>query len=124
MGGVGVMYYPYNLDPAAIRRFNPNHNKGIAEVEESVIGLTVPFGMGIKTHLGKRFGIGLEVLFRKLFNDKLDNLDDPLAHTNPTGDISYTDFMHNNDYTAYLGINITYKIFLGKEVCPAYESKN
>jgi hypothetical protein len=125
MAGFGVMYYPYILDPAAISQFNPIHNKGQILVNQSVMAPTLPLGMGIKTHIGKRFGIGVELLMRKIFNDKLDNLDDPLAHFNSEGkEITYTDYVHNNDYTAYLGINLTYKIFLGKEICPAYESKN
>jgi len=125
MGGVGVMYFPYTLDPRAIYMFNQRHNKEDIEVNESVMAPVIPFGMGVKTHIGKRFGIGAEFIIQKLFSDKLDNLDDPLAHINSHGDeVIYNNLWHNNDYTAYLGINLTYKIYLGKEICPAYESKN
>lgn len=126
MAGFGVMYYPYDVVPNRdIASFNPRHNKGDAEIHQSVTAATLPFGMGVKTHIGKRFGIGMEFIIQKLFDDKLDNLDDPLAHFNQLGDeITYTNFMHKNDYTGYLGINLTYKIYLGKEICPAYESKN
>jgi hypothetical protein len=125
MAGFGIMYYPYELDPARIYSFNPIHNKGVVAINQSVMAPVLPFGMGVKTHIGKRFGIGLELLMRKIFDDRLDNLDDPLAHINPAGkNITFTDFLHNNDYTAYLGLNVTYKIFLGKQICPAYESKN
>jgi hypothetical protein len=125
LAGFGLKYFPYNLNPALIYRFNPANNKGGIPIDKSVISPSIPFGMGIKTHIGDRFGIGIEFLISKLFSDKLDNLDDPMAHINPLGkEITYTDFLHNNDYTAYIGINLTYKVYLGKQVCPAYDSKN
>jgi len=147
MAGLGIMYYPYQLVPntplaesdiplsfpdnfnevynIGISKFNPLQNKDDFAREESVTTLSIPFGMGVKTHIGPRFGIGVEFIIQKLFDDKLDNLDDPLAHINPIGDeITYSNLLHNNDFTAYLGINLTYKIYLGKEICPAYESKN
>lgn len=125
LGGVSVKYFNYHLDPALIYQFNPNHNKGMLLVDEPTASFSIPFGMGVKTHIGKRFGVGVEFIINKLFSDKLDNLDDPLASVNSSGnEVTYTDFLHNNDYTAYLGINLTYKIYIGKVVCPAYESKN
>ncbi len=125
MAGLGVAYYNYELDPAAIAVFNPEHNKGNAEVKESVIANTIPFGIGFKYTLGKRLGMGIEYQMRKTFSDKLDDLDDPLAFINDEGEeITYTDQWHNNDWSAYLGIHITYKIYIGKKACPAYESKN
>lgn len=124
LGGIGVVYFPYNLDPALIYAFNPDNNKGTQIIEESVTSLSLPFGFGIKTHIGERFGIGVEYLMRKLFVDKLDNFDDPLAYINEKGEqFTYSDFLHNNDWSGYLGIHLTYKIYLGKEACPAYDSK-
>ena len=122
LGGIGVMYFPYELDPASIYAFNQIHNKGMAVINESVVALSLPFGMGIKTHLGERLGVGVEYLMRKHFVDKLDNLDDPLAFINNEGkEIVFNDFFHNNDWSGYLGIYITYKMYLGKEACPAYD---
>lgn len=122
--GIGVMYYSYNLDPTLIFAFNPNHNKGLAVVEESVIATTIPFGFGMKYSIGKRMGIGVEYQMRKIFDDKFDNLDDPLAHSNNDEIVTYTDYIHNNDWSGYLGIHLTYMIYIGKSVCPAYDSKN
>lgn len=124
LGGFGVMYFPYALDPALIGAFNPDHNKGGVVLEESVIAPAIPFGFGVKTHIGERLGIGVEYLMRKIFSDKLDNLDDPLAIIDRDGDIiTYTDLLHNNDWSGYLGIHLTYRIYMGKKACPAYDSK-
>jgi len=126
--GIGVAYFPYEMDPAFIAGFNPAHNKGNAIIDESEIATTIPFGIGFKYTLGQRLGIGIEYQMRKIFSDKLDNLDDPLAYITVTNGISeeitYTDMIHNNDWSGYLGIHLTYKIYIGKRACPAYESKN
>lgn len=128
--GLGVAYLGYQLDPAFIASFNPDHNKGNATVDESVVTATLPFGIGFKYTIGQRLGIGIEYQMRKLFNDKLDNLDDPLAHittdanTGQTIEVIYNDPLHNNDWTSYLGLHLTYKIYTGKKACAAYDSKN
>jgi len=125
MAGLGVVYYPYELNPAMIATFNPQHNKGNVLVKESVIGSTIPFGFGFKYSIGTRLGVGIEYQMRKMFDDKLDDLDDPLAFIDDEGkETLYTSGIHNNDWSGYLGIHITYKIYMGKKVCPAYESKN
>lgn len=125
MGGIGVAYFPYDMDPAFIASINPDHNKGNAIISESVIATTIPFGFGFKYSLGQRLGIGIEYQMRKMFSDKLDDLDDPLAYKNSEGkEITYSDSSHNNDWSAYLGIHLTYKIYMGKKACPAYESKD
>jgi len=127
--GIGVAYFPYDMDPTFIAGFNPQHNKGNAIISESVISTTIPFGIGFKYSIGQRVGVGIEYQMRKLFSDKLDNLDDPLAYEviNTDGskeEVTYTDMIHNNDWSGYLGIHLTYKIYIGKKACPAYESKN
>jgi hypothetical protein len=132
MAGIGVAFYPYDLDTTGLRiydQFNPRNNKGSQEISESVVTATIPFGVGFKYSLGSRLGIGIEYQMRKMFFDKLDNLDDPLAYRtlNQEGipeDVTYTSAIHNNDWSAYLGVHITYKIYMGRRPCPAYESKN
>ncbi len=128
--GIGVAYFPYDMDPGFIASFNPIHNKGVYPLSESVMTPTIPFGIGFKYTLGQRLGIGIEYQMRKMFSDKLDNLDDPLAYKTYNSDstvkeeIKYTDVIHNNDWSGYLGIHLTYKIYMGKKACPVYESKN
>jgi hypothetical protein len=133
LGGMGIMYYPYTLDTgdlSLLGAVNPNHPlvRAGAAVEESVISLVVPFGFGIKFSVGERLGIGAEYQLRKLFDDKLDNMDDPLAfnHVNDEGvteTIKYSDFWHKTDWPGYLGVFITWKIFTETKACPAYDRK-
>lgn len=125
MAGFGVMYFPYELNPALLSAINPDHTKGTAEIAESVITPAIPIAFGVKFNLGMRLGMGIEYQLRKIISDKLDNLDDPLAFRNREDElITYTDLNHNNDWPGFLGVHITYKIFLGKKACPAYDAKH
>lgn len=136
LGGIGVAYFNYEMDPVFISSLNPgipglnvSHNKGNSPIDESVVAPAIPFGIGFKYSIGQRLGIGIEYQMRKLFSDKLDNLDDPLAYVEKdvngaiVSETTYTDALHNNDWTAYLGLHLTYKIYTGKKACPAYDSK-
>jgi len=123
--GIGAAYFPYTMDPGLIASFNPDHIKGSQVIEESEIATTIPFGIGFKYTLGQRLGIGIEYQMRKLLSDKLDDLDDPLAFLNADDEeVFYTSGVHNMDWSGYLGVHLTYMIYLGKKACPAYESKN
>ncbi|HET6559014.1 MAG TPA: DUF6089 family protein [Prolixibacteraceae bacterium] len=77
----------------------------------SEVAATIPFGLGFKFNLSRRIGLGFEGGLRKTFSDKLDNLDDPLGY--PSSEPKYTDSYHNNDWTAYAGIHLVYKLFYG-----------
>jgi len=122
--GIGTQFFSYELDPARLTAFNPLHNKGVDPVSKSVITPTLPFGFGFKFNAGKRLGIGIEYQMRKLFSDKLDDLDDPLATYDAQGEeIKYSSFFHNTDWTGFLGFHLTYSIYLGAKDCPAYDKK-
>lgn len=124
MSGIGLSYYPYNLNPALLVSFNPLHIKGTAILKQPVVAPSIPLGFGVKYNLGKRLSFGVEYQIRKMFNDKLDDLDDPLAFTASDGKvIKYTTFYHNNDWPGYLGAHLTFMIYMGKKSCPAYDSK-
>ncbi len=124
MAGLGIAYFPYNMDPAVIALFNVNHNKGIAVLSESEIATTIPFGIGFKYSIGSRLGVGIEYQMRKIFNDRLDDLDDPLAFFDAEGvEVNYTSAVHNNDWSGYLGVHLSYKIYMGKNACPVYDKK-
>ena len=125
--GLGVTYVPYTIDPAEYGRFNTAHNKGGPDrtevLEGAEIAASIPFGFGFKYSLSRRLGIGIEYQMRKLMTDKLDDLDDPLAYINDNGnEVLYTGDYHNNDWIGYLGVHVTYKIYIGKNVCPVYEN--
>ena len=99
-GGVGIQTFKYTIDG----------------IDGSEIAPTIPFGLGVKYNLSKRWGIGLEGGLRKSFSDKLDNLDDPLSYINADNiRIKYTDQLHNNDWTAYMGIHLVYKLIYGNQ---------
>jgi hypothetical protein len=131
--GLGVSYFTYNYRPEEIFAFNPAYPELIYDGggtllvnphEESMVVPTIPFGIGVKYTIGQRFGIGVEYQMRKYMSDKLDDLDDPLAYVNGTGEtVTYTSQNHNNDWVGYLGLHLTYKIYIGKKACPAYDSK-
>lgn len=130
--GLGMAYFTYNLRPADIETFNPDY-PGLYDVagginpdeEEKVATPVIPVGIGVKYTIGSRLGVGVEYQMRKYMSDKVDDLDDPLSHYNGFGDlIVYNDGNHNNDWAGYLGVHVTYKFYIGKNACPAYDSKN
>ena len=122
--GLGATFFTYTVDPARLSVFNPAHNKGTDPLNQKIISPTLPFGFGFKFNLGKRLGLGVEYQMRKVFNDKLDDLDDPLAQFDSQGnEITYTNFFHNNDWTGFLGLHLTYSVYLGSKACPAYDKK-
>jgi hypothetical protein len=129
--GLGFAYFPYSMLYEDIEAINAEHpmipSGGYGDgdgIEESVVATTLPFGFGFKYSVGRRLGVGVEYQMRKILSDKLDDLDDPLAHFNDLGEeVHYTTGIHNMDWSGYLGVHITYMIYLGKKACPAYGSK-
>ena len=145
LGGIGAAMYPYDFakadqlpvvsylaNPDAVIDLNLN-----SDYSENVIGLQIPVGFGVKFNLGEKVGVGLELLINRHFTDKIDNLNDPRSFytvdTPASVDVngvrtpgvysltSFNDEWHNNDYTMYLGLHLTYKINLSKKACPVYE---
>jgi opacity protein-like surface antigen len=124
--GIGMVYFPYEVLNSNIAQFNPKHPdvKNSKNYNQSQLEATIPFGIGIKYNIGRRLGVGLEYQMRKIFSDKLDNLDDPLSYYNSQGELAkYTSAVHNNDWSSYLGVHLTYMIYMGKSACPVYDSK-
>ena len=116
--GVGMQNYKYKMDEnklgtAVDAPYTP------ASASGPVMSPTIPFGLGFKFNVSKRIGLGIEAGLRKTFSDKLDNLDDPLSYSipgvapNPDVVIKYVDNYHNNDWTAYAGIHLVYKLIYG-----------
>jgi hypothetical protein len=107
------------------RKFSPYIYAGVGfayytgPVKEAVVTPTLPIGFGVKYALAKRWGVGAECSLHKLFDDKLDNLDDPYRQI---GMEPVSSFWHNNDWIGYAGVKIWYKFYSGKRDCPAYDS--
>lgn len=116
-GGIGMQYYSYDLNAAQLSPIVDPTYFALANSSASVITPTLPFGLGVKYTLSKRWGIALETSFHKSMSDKLDNLDDPLQYLNtsvtPPVAVKFNDQFHNNDWTAYLGIHLVYKVIYG-----------
>ncbi len=120
----GIGFTHYGSDLTQMVRVFPEHPlRDSDNLSGSVFSMLLPFGMGFKFNIGKRVGLGVEYQMRKIFDDRLDDLDDPLANNTSVGGTRYTDTLHNNDWTGFLGVFLTYKIFLGNKPCPAYESE-
>lgn len=133
LGGIGVGMYPYKLEgnvgEGLKGRLEDVVYYNVDNVPDDINGVFafhIPFGFGVKFNLGEKVGVGLELIVNRYFDDKLDDLDDPRKYEtidlngSPVW-ISYNDEWHNNDYTAYLGLHLTYKINLSKKACPVYE---
>ena len=114
-GGIGMQTYNYEMNQSDLAMLvDPTYFDNAALSSGPVITPTIPFGLGFKVNLSERCGLGIEGGLRKSFSDKLDNLDDPLSYTNQDNvQIKYSDRYHNNDWTAYMGFHLVYKLIYG-----------
>ena len=117
--GLGMQTYNYVMDTTKLKPVVDPTYFTHADFSGPVMTATIPFGLGVKYNLSKRWGIGLEGGLKKTFSDKLDDLDDPLSYENttvtPPVQVKYTDQWHNNDWTAYAGIHLVYKLIYGNK---------
>lgn len=72
----------------------------------------IPFGVGVKYALGGRIAIGAEWKMHKTFSDSIDGYINPSTSSNS--------LVHNNDWFSFMGLFVTYRLFNGDFVCPAY----
>ncbi len=117
-GGIGLQMYDYKFRQAELAALvDPTYFEMAHHNPGSVVAPTIPFGLGFKFNLSKRVGIALEGGLRKTLSDKLDDLDDPLSYINkdvtPEVHVKFTDQFHNNDWTAYVGFHLVYKLIYG-----------
>ena len=140
MGGLGVSVYPYEYDPVALTGVVAYLNASAPALppeyadayKETVTGVNIPLGFGFKFNIGERMAVGMEAQLRKYLDDRMDNLDDPRKFytEGPTNSgaagywTTYTDAIHNNDWTFHLGIHVTYLFYRGGKKCPAYDEIN
>lgn len=111
-GGIGMQTYKYVDSSIEWKPPFLSDQKFGSEIKP-----VIPFGMGFKFDLGKRVGIGFEGGLRKSFSDKLDNIDDPFSYEREDDEIvKFADKYHNNDWTAYVGVHLVYKLIYGNRV--------
>lgn len=73
----------------------------------------IPLTAGFKVNIWKNIGLEAEYGFRKTFYDNFDGLKDMVAPE----DVAW---LHNNDWYAFTGIGVTWKIYNKLAGCPAY----
>lgn len=81
--------------------------------EGSMLGFSIPAGVGFKYALSQHINLGLEVGVRKAFTDQLDHLSEQdLLLVNP----------HDQDWYYYSGLSLSYTFY--KIPCPPQYKKN
>ncbi len=80
--------------------------------ENSNLGISLPFGVGIKVNLGRRFYFNAQFSNRLLFKDNLEGIE---IFNDPRG-LNGSNFM-NNDMLSTLTVGITYEIWKRKCDC-------
>lgn len=127
--GYGLLefnFIPYQINNRATSRSTPYVFIGIAaykvcpktrgrgllgEVESDLIGVSVPFGLGMKFNFFGNMGLGVEWGIRKTFTDEIDGLSESY------GDGYQLSNSQNNDWYSIVGITLNYKILTHKDRC-------
>lgn len=73
----------------------------------------IPFGIGYKYAFGNRISISAEWTLKKTFSDSMD------GYINPSN--GNTSLVHNNDWISVAGINLMYRLYSKKALCPVYQ---
>ncbi len=115
-GGTHNYFSPYLFTGAALLFGNGTSNIG----PYKILVPSMPFGMGFKYSLNKRFCIGGEWGYRKTMSDNIDNLPHMLGDNGPLLSNS-----QNNDWYSFAGITITYSLRLeDPKRCTDFQNKN
>jgi hypothetical protein len=108
----------------------------------SLLGVSIPFGMGFKFHTMGRLGVSIEWGMRKTYTDYLDDVstsyvdENILFANNGLESALFADRSINNpgnsninrqrgnpttnDWYSFAGVTLTYKLSTVKSACPAY----
>jgi hypothetical protein len=102
----------------------------LAPDSEQSTGFALPFGMGFKVNVSHRIVFGVEWVFRRTFNDLLDNLsnEDIMEYENiystpieSAPQIRQYGFLMNKDWYSYAAVTLSYSFSWGGFPCPAYD---
>ncbi len=97
-----------------LRRWTPYIVAGVSLLAWSVdkkagVSAAIPFGVGFKFKPSLRWNLGLELLMKKTFTDRLDGLDDPRGIA--------SGFMKNTDWYSTLTFSVSYEFSKRCAVC-------
>lgn len=125
--GYGLLefnFIPYQLNDRATSRSTPYIFIGLAafrvapetrgrnlDKSNSMIALSIPFGVGMKFNLLGNMGFGIEWGMRKTFSDNIDGLS---ANYSGGYQLSNT---QNNDWYSIIGFVLNYKFLTDKDRC-------
>lgn len=115
----GVSVFSFRSTDLNGRELQPMANEGVSY---NTFSWSIPFGLGVKYGLTKRIGLVLEWRMHKTFTDYIDDvegyyLDDPDVQR---GNGNSHMFGYNNDWCGFLGLTISYRFNLPKNVVCHY----
>ncbi|MDD2197191.1 MAG: DUF6089 family protein [Bacteroidales bacterium] len=111
---IEIGFLPFNTEISRYRKFTPYALTGIGVANISGDFIShIPIGIGIKYSPVNRWTIGLEWRLHKTFNDNID------GYANVTD--SPRSIIHNNDWFAYAGFLVSFRLVNKGALCPAYE---
>ena len=96
----------------------------IASWSHPPYNFVIPFGMGYKISLGKKFEVGVEFGYRKVFSDGLDNITGVKeVPERPNSFYLYRQygFYNNKDWYSLFGIHLLMRIYAKGLRCYVYE---
>ncbi|HOK50291.1 MAG: DUF6089 family protein [Bacteroidales bacterium] len=113
-------FLPLKFAPRKIS-FSPFVSSGLAldfatRSQVKSLMLSWPFAVGVRTTIGKYWSMGVQWNYRKLFNDRLDGVENEVP-------ANMKSIWHNNDWISFANVFVTYKVFTTKQECPAYKKE-
>ncbi len=96
----------------------------IASWSHPVYNYGLPFGVGYKVSLGKRWEVGFEYGYRKVFSDGLDNItgvEDIPDHPQSFYLYKQFGFYNNKDWYSLFGVHLLMRIYAKGIRCYIYE---
>jgi hypothetical protein len=108
-----VEYNFFNYRPKKeLYRYSPYLTAGFAGFGSKSTGfqIALPMGIGLKYRLNQRINLGLELVARKTFTDKLDGIDSSIIGVHQTATTT------ENDWYYYAGFSISWTAY--SVICP------
>jgi hypothetical protein len=110
--GAAVEYNFFNYRPKKEQyRYTPYLTAGLAAFTSQLAGgVVLPMGIGFKYRVNRRINLGLELVARKTFTDKVDGLDSAMVGVHQTANVN------DKDWYYYAGFSISWTSY--SVVCP------